>query len=48
MGDWVLWGEFAKRCLVQALGIRVSGGGGAAGRKCDRFLLVRPVGVSTM
>ena len=34
--------------FIHDLGTRASDGGGAACRKCTRFLLVSPEGVSTM
>ena len=33
--------------FVHDFGMRASGGVGATGRECTRFLLVSPVGVST-
>ena len=41
-------GVLADSCFNQDRGIRASGGGGAAGHRCLRFLLVSLVGVSIM
>lgn len=41
-------GVLVDSSFNQDRGIRASGGWGAAGRRCLRFLLVRPVGVSIM
>ena len=36
------------RAFIHDLWMRASGGGGADGHKCTRFLLVSPVGASTL
>ena len=41
-------GTLEDSCFNQDCGIRASGAGSAAGRRCMRFRLGRPVGVSIM
>ena len=44
----IVGGVLADNCFIQERGIRASGGGGAAGGRWHRFLLVSPVRVSIM